>query len=146
VLKDGGRLAVVAYERKPWTRLNAKYLIRPLTRRMPKGLLLKVIQCAMPVAFLATEMLYRIPLAKRLFKFVIPIANYADEPRLSRRQRYEWAILDTFDMLSPAFDRPQTAPELIGALAQAGIVGMQRRPTGGLSVVGTKQGAVAQTA
>ena len=146
VVKDGGHVAVVAYERKPWTRLNAKYLIRPLTRRMPKRVLLKAIQCVMPVAFLATELLYRIPVAKRLFKFVIPIANYADEPRLSLRQRYEWSILDTFDMLSPAFDQPQSASEVVGALATAGVVSMRRRPTAGLAVVGTKRGDAARTA
>ena len=139
VLKEGGRVAVVAYERKPWTRFNAKYLIRPLTRRMPKGVLLKAIQVAMPAAFLITEVLFRVPVVNRFFKFVIPVANYAGELNLSLRQRYSWAILDTFDMLSPAFDRPQTTPEVVNALTKASIVGIHRRQTAGLTVVGTKQ-------
>jgi SAM-dependent methyltransferase len=140
VLKEGGRLAVVAYERKRWTKLNTKYLIRPLTRRMPKGALLKAIQVTMPVVFVITEVLYRLPVVGRMFKFVIPVANYTDEPRLSLRQRYDWAILDTLDMLSPAFDQPQTAPEVMNTLSEAGIVALQRRPTAGLTVVGTKKG------
>jgi SAM-dependent methyltransferase len=36
LLKPGGRLAVTVYERKPWTRLNGKYLLRPFTRRLSK--------------------------------------------------------------------------------------------------------------
>lgn len=139
VLKEGARMAVVAYERKRWTKLNTKYLIRPLTRRLSKGALLKVIQFAMPVAFAMTEILYRLPLAGRLFKFVIPVANYTDERRLSIRQRYDWAILDTFDMLSPAYDQPQTSADVVRVLTEAGLVDLQRRPASGLAVIGTKR-------
>jgi SAM-dependent methyltransferase len=139
VLKQGGRIATVVYERKRWTKLNAKYLIRPLTCRMPKSTLLKAIQIAMPVAFPVTELLFRLPVIGRVFKFAIPVANYAGQLKLTLRQRYKWAILDTFDMLAPAFDQPQTGPEVVGALSGAGIVDLHRLPAGGLVVVGTKQ-------
>lgn len=142
VLKEGGSLAVVAYERKRWTTLNTKYLIRPLTRRLPQKALLKAIQVVMPVAFPLTEILYRVPILNRVFKFVIPIANYVDKP-LSLRQRYNWAILDTFDMLAPAFDQPQREPEVVRTLSEAGMVGIRRIPGDGLAVVGTKHGAAA---
>jgi SAM-dependent methyltransferase len=141
VLKDGGRVVVVAYERKAWTRLSTKYLIRPLTRRMTKPALLSAIRWSMPVLFAATELLFRIPLLGRAFRFLIPVSNYTGERSLSMRDRYHWAILDTFDALSPAFDQPQTAPEVTQALAGAGIVDIRRRPAPGVTVEGTKASA-----
>lgn len=138
VLKPGGKVAVVAYERRLLTKLHTKYLIRPITKRLPKTALLRAIQMAMPVLFAVTEVLFRLPLLGRVFRFVIPVANYVDEPRLSTRQRYDWAILDTFDMLSPAFDSPQTEPEVAQALGGEGVVDLHRRPVAGLTMVGTK--------
>src|SRR5205814_6750829 len=32
-VRPGGRFAFSIYARRPWTKLNAKYLVRPLTRR-----------------------------------------------------------------------------------------------------------------
>ena len=141
ILKDGGRIAVVSYERKPWTKLNAKYLIRPLTRRLSPPVLLRAIRWMMPLLFGASEVFFRLPVIGRAFRFAIPVANYTDEPRLSLRQRYRWAILDTFDMLSPAYDQPQTAADVVSALAQAGIMDVHRRETSGLTIVGTRRSA-----
>ena len=137
-LKPGGKLALTAYERRKFTLLNAKYLIRPLTKRLPKALLLGLIRVVMPIAFPITEILFRIPLLGRAFAFLIPVANYVDEPALSMRQRYEWAILDTFDMLSPAFDSPQTEAEAQTALRASGMTAISRLKNPGLNVVATK--------
>jgi hypothetical protein len=57
-----------------------------------------------------------LPFVGRLFQFVIPVANYVDRPEVSRDIRYQEAILDTFDMLAPSFDRPVTAGEIDDAL------------------------------
>ncbi len=51
---------------------------------------------------------------------------------------YRAVVLDTFDMLSPAYDRPLTHPELEGALARAGVRDIRRLPSHGLSLVGEK--------
>jgi ubiquinone/menaquinone biosynthesis C-methylase UbiE/uncharacterized protein YbaR (Trm112 family) len=141
VLKEGGPAVVVAYERKPWTLLHTKYWIRPLTRRMSKSALLRTIQWTMPVLFPITEVLFRLPLVGRLFQFAIPVANYTHERHLSLAQRYRWAILDTFDMLSPAYDQPQRAPDVISALSDAGLVDVHRRQAPGVVVAGRKQAA-----
>jgi hypothetical protein len=50
----------------------------------------------------SNEILGRIP---------IPCWNYLDIG-LSKKQRLEWAILDTFDALGPAFDYPKTLDEV----------------------------------
>jgi len=138
ILRPGGRIAITAYERKPWTRLYGKYWLRPLTKRLNKQTLLAGIKGAMPVLFPLTNLLFRVPLAGRLFMFMIPVANYTGERVLTRRQRYDWAILDTFDMLSPQYDQPRTQEEVESALAAAGIVELRRLPNAGVNVVGVK--------
>jgi hypothetical protein len=40
------------------------------------------------------------------------VADYEASLPLSAQQRREWAVLDTFDWLSPRYDQPQTADTL----------------------------------
>jgi SAM-dependent methyltransferase len=138
VLRPGGRIAITAYERKPWTMLYAKYWLRPLTKRLDKQKLLSGIKGAMPVLFPLTNVLFRIPFAGRLFMFAIPVANYVHERSLTPQQRYDWAILDTFDMLSPQYDQPRTRQEIEEALSAAGVVELKRLPNAGVNIVGVK--------
>jgi ubiquinone/menaquinone biosynthesis C-methylase UbiE/uncharacterized protein YbaR (Trm112 family) len=138
ILRAGGRIAITAYERKPWTLLYGKYLVRPLTKRLDKQTLLAGIKGAMPVLFPVTSLLFRLPLVGRLFMFTIPVANYVHEGALTRQQRYDWAVLDTFDMLSPHYDQPRTQSEVEEALASAGVVEMKRLPNPGVNIVGSK--------
>ena len=138
LLKKGGKIALTIYERKPWTIFNAKYLVRPLTKRINKQVLLFLIKILMPGFYPITSVLFRIPILGRLFSFVIPIADYPRTQRLSMKQRYRCVILDTFDMLSPKFDQPQTRLEVEEALRKTGIVKIRRLDTAGLNLVGEK--------
>lgn len=117
LLAPGGRFAFTIYGRKPWTKLYAKYWIRPLTKRLPKHGLLRGIELVMPVVFPITSLLFSLPVLGRGFRFLLPVANYPHRTDLSRAVRYQEAILDTFDMLSPAYDRPVTPTELRSAIA-----------------------------
>ncbi|MEP6743252.1 MAG: methyltransferase domain-containing protein [bacterium] len=138
-LRAGGRIAITTYERKPWTLLYGKYLLRPLTKRLDKQKLLSGIKGMMPVLFALTNVLFRLPLAGRLFMFVIPVANYVDQPGLTAQQRYEWAILDTFDMLSPQYDQPRTQREIETVLESAGVRNLRRLDNSGVNIVGEKE-------
>lgn len=138
VLNPGGRLAVTIYERKPWTKCNVKYLLRPFTKSLPPKALLAIIQVSMPILFAASELTFRIPYLGQLFSFIIPVANYVHQKDLTLKERYRWAILDTFDMFSPAFDQPQTESEVETALSQAGITEISRLPNPGVNMVGTR--------
>lgn len=138
MVRPNGEIAVTIYPRKPWTKLFSKYWIRPITKRIRKEKLLKLIQVVMPVAFPVTDLLFRIPVLGKVFMFAIPIANYVHEKQLSRNQRYAWAILDTFDMLSPYYDQPQTESEAKAALAQTGVVDIRRVTESGLNLKGRK--------
>lgn len=139
MVKPDGEIAVTIYERRKWyTMLFSKYWLRPLTKRMKKQTLLRAIETVMPVAFPVTDFLFRLPLVGRAFIFAIPVANYVHEKQLDRDQRYAWAILDTFDMLSPAYDQPMTEPEAREPLREAGFE-VSRLTYGGLNLVGKRR-------
>jgi ubiquinone/menaquinone biosynthesis C-methylase UbiE/uncharacterized protein YbaR (Trm112 family) len=138
LLKEGGRLAVTIYERKPWTRFNSKYLLRPVTKRLSKKVLLYSIKGLMPILFPITEVAFRIPYLGRVFSFAIPVANYVNEPALTMRQRYRWAELDTFDMLAPQYDQPQTEEDVREALRAEGMEEIKRLNNGGVNLVAQK--------
>ena len=137
MVAPGGRIAVTIYERRKWyTMLFSKYWLRPITKRMSKESLLKIITGVMPAAFPVTNILFRIPVLGKFFMFIIPVANYVYEKQLSRKQRYDWAILDTFDMLSPQFDSPMNEAEAADAMIQAGIEEISRNSNNGLNLIG----------
>ena len=100
-------------------------------------MLMALITTVMPVAFPLTELLYRLPLMGRLFRFVIPVANYVENPQMNLRQRYRWALMDTFDMLAPAYDKPLTQAEVEAVLEYAGVIA-RRLNNPGLNIVGEK--------
>ena len=136
-LRPGGRIAITAYELRRWTRFFSKYWARRLTRGLSDRTLYRLITAVMPVLFPITEVLFRIPVLGRVFRFIIPIANYTDAP-LSLRQRYRWALLDTFDMLSPTYDRPQRAGDISRWLKAEGFDDIRRLQSPGLNLVGQK--------
>jgi SAM-dependent methyltransferase len=111
-VKPGGEFAFTIYGRRPWTKLNTKYLIRPLTKRLPKHVLLAAIERVMPVAYPVANRLFALPKIGRVAKFVIPVAVYQDRTGFSPEERYRESVLDTFDMLSPEFDSPMTWREV----------------------------------
>jgi hypothetical protein len=55
----------------------------------------------------------------------IPVADYTGVLPLGNKQLEEWALLDTFDMLAPTHDSPQTATQLEQWIKQAGLVDIE---------------------
>ena len=144
MIKEGGKIGLFIYEiRRWWTLYYSKYLVRPLTTRMKQENLLRLIKFLMPVLFPLTEVLYRIPYVSRVSGFIIPVSNYVGynygtSKGLSMRQRYRWALMDTFDMLAPAYDQPQTLEEVEPVLTDAGIINLRRTSSDGLCLTGDK--------
>lgn len=137
-VKPDGQFVVTIYERKSYTLLAGKYLLRPLSKRLPRRLLLRLIQAGMPWGFALTEVLFRIPKVGQAARFTIPIANWVQNSELSLKQRHRWAILDTFDALSPAYDSPQSEAEARQVLREAGVKQLERRGEPGLNLTGVK--------
>ncbi len=105
-LKPGGEITLTFYENSSWhVKFYAKYLIRPLTKRLPNRFLLNFIDKSSLVWFPITSLLFRLPKPlSRFFRFIIPIANYVEFSYSRNQDARAEAILDTFDMLSPYFD------------------------------------------
>lgn len=122
-LKIGGEITLTFYENSSWHVLwYSKYVIRPLTKRLPKTLLLKIIERTSPVWFPLTSFLFSLPgNLSRGFRFLIPIANYVEYKYANPKIARDEAILDTFDMLSPSYDKPIKKSEIHSWVADSGI-------------------------
>ena len=120
-LKQDGKLAIDLYKKTflaTW--LSTKYYVRPFTRNMDPQILYTMIQKYID---------YMWPLAELFAR--IPYIGYAINNRLliAECSRYgfsgeilkEMAYLDTFDMLAPKYDRPQTIGTVWAWFQEAGM-------------------------
>jgi SAM-dependent methyltransferase len=127
MVAPGGRIATDVYPKtlgRYW--LNTKYWVRPLTRRMrPEvlyGMTRRYVERMWPLA----RALRTIPRIGPTLVWRMLVADYSREfPTASEEQLKEWAVLDTFDMLSPAFDYPQTAGEFRAWHLAAGLIDVE---------------------
>lgn len=117
-----GRISVDVYPRLPFLFLWPKYWLRPWTRRMKTQRLLALVERFVPWLLPISDAVAAVPVIGRKLRYAVPVMNHRlSLPELSREQVREWAVLDTFDMLSPAYDQPQTEPTLRKWLANAGL-------------------------
>jgi 2-polyprenyl-3-methyl-5-hydroxy-6-metoxy-1,4-benzoquinol methylase len=121
-VRPRGRLAITAYSRHWKARLQAKYFLRPITKRVEPRALLNFLGWWIPKAILVNRSL------RRMLRLPINVVNnltvcyyYENLIPLSRDQLVDWAILDTFDALSPQYDQPQSFHDLRRRLMSAGF-------------------------
>jgi len=138
VMRRGGHLALTCYERKTYTAFSPMFLLRRALRSLSPRAKLRLIRWSLPVLFPLAEVLFRIPGAGRAFRFLLPVADPVDLPELSVRQRYSWALLDTFDVLAPTYVLPQTESELRSALERAGFANAKRSRSPGLNITAVR--------
>jgi len=120
-LKCGGKLAIDFYPRLALNVLWPKYWLRPFTRRMRAERLFAVVQWLVPKLLPVARSLAAVPLLGRRLRYLVPIMMYYRVFPLTKEQHREWAILDTFDMLAPEHDHPQTAAAVESWLREAGL-------------------------
>jgi SAM-dependent methyltransferase len=138
-VRPGGQLVVDLYPKRVTALLSWKYVLRPITRRMDRHRLYSTVEGAVGVLLPLAVALRRI--GGRAAARLLPIVEYSHlglPPEVNRA----WAVLDTFDMYSPAHDHPQTIATVRQWFAAAGfvdvsvargdngIVGRGRRPPG----------------
>ncbi len=107
-LMPGGEILLDVYSKEAGTLFWTKYWLRPFTRRLPQEALLKAIILLIKPLLLAHDILRLIPgkVGRWLAYRLIPVNTYKYSYAFSKKLNEEWAILDTFDMLSPRFDIP----------------------------------------
>lgn len=138
VVAPGGRVCVDYYEKSLTRGLLPKYWLRPFTKRIPKPLLFAALQRMVPALLAMSRSMGRVPRVGRTLSRLVPVANYDGVLQLSERQMEEWALLDTFDWLSPQYDNPQTAATAREWLHQAGMTDVEVLRAGHLVARGVK--------
>ena len=106
--KPGGEIAVDFYPIKGWwTKVNAKYILRPITKRMSHDRLFSLIEANADWLIKAHFLLHRLGVGF-LTRF-LPVCNVSESfpAILTKSELREWTILDTFDQYSPEHDHPQ---------------------------------------
>ena len=107
--KPGAEVIVDFYPiRGWWTKVNAKYMFRPLTKKMSHEKLLSKIERNAGSLMKMYSFFDKLGIGKLVNRF-IPVCDIKGTlPHdLSKTELREWVILDTFDMFSPEHDHPQ---------------------------------------
>jgi SAM-dependent methyltransferase len=117
----GGQLCTDFYWKRLRTLLHIKYLIRPLTKRIPPRVLFRFLERTVPTLLGISQLLGGVPFAGRYLKRLVPVADYTGLYPLDKYQLKEWALLDTFDMLGTQYDSPQTVATITKWMTSAGL-------------------------
>ena len=128
VCEYGATIAADVYRRQPFVdRWSAKTLWRPLTKRLPRSLLRRIVEWYVPRWLPVDTRLARVPKLGRFLTALVPCWNYTGLLPLERDELVAWAVLDTFDALSPRYDEPQTLDDVQEWVRAAGLVDGQVR-------------------
>lgn len=119
LVKPGGKIYIDVYTMSWHHWLQWKYILRPITMNMKKETLYKVLQVIIPVLLPLTKFLKKY--FGRMGARLMPIVEYS-ELNLLQAHNLEWAILDTFDMYSPAYDHPKSFNEIKEWIFEAKLV------------------------
>lgn len=121
LVRPGGELVIDVYARRLRALLGWKYLLRPLTKRIPPDRLYRLTERTVDAL---------LPLATRLRRTfgragarLLPILEYS-HLGLPAPVNRDWAVLDTFDMYSPRHDHPQSLGTVRGWYREAGFEGV----------------------
>ncbi len=117
-VRPGGELVVDVYKSTFISLLHWKYLLRPVTKRMKKESLYKLVTLLVPIILPLSKFMRM--LFGRAGARLLPIVEYTYlglPPEINN----EWAILDTFDMYSPAHDHPQSLRTVKKWFSEAGF-------------------------
>lgn len=123
MLKPGGELVVDFYPLTGWwTKCHAKYLLRPLTRKMSHERLYNTIDRHADKLIATYRFFSRIGMGRIANRFV-PICDIDGTlpQNLSPQQLREMVVLDTFDMFSPAYDQPQRIADVVKWFNESGM-------------------------
>ncbi len=122
-VKDGGELVVDFYPVSGWwTKINAKYILRPWLKKIEHKKLLSLIEKNVDWLIVFYFFNQKVGLGKLFNRFLpIPDISSTIPENLSSDELRNWVILDTFDMFSPEYDNPQTIEQVKKWVEGAGL-------------------------
>lgn len=119
----GGEVVVDFYSVNGWwTKLHAKYLLRPYTKKMSNEKLFKKIDSNIDWLIKAYRFFATIGIGKLVNRF-LPICDIDGTlpKNISKEQLREMCVLDTFDMFSPEYDQPQKIATVVNWFNKNGM-------------------------
>jgi 2-polyprenyl-3-methyl-5-hydroxy-6-metoxy-1,4-benzoquinol methylase len=138
LLRSKGKICVDVYEKSLKRKLLPKYFLRIFTKKMNKQKLFILLKAICPILLHVSRALGRIPIIGNYLKRLVPVANYDGIYSLNETQLAEWALLDTFDWLSPAYDYPQSRSVMRSWFHESNFENVQIRKVGHLVGCGTR--------
>jgi len=113
-LKPGASLVVDVYKKYSLLKrlMVTKYWVRPFTTKIDPVSLYHWCERYIQFMWPLTKQLNKIPKIGRHINWSLFIADFSNNYPLTNEVAKEWALLDTFDRLSPAYDFPQTSKTL----------------------------------
>jgi SAM-dependent methyltransferase len=122
-VKDGGELVVDFYPVSGWwTKINAKYILRPWFKKIDHKKLLSLIEKNVDWLIVFYFFNQKVGLGKLFNRFLpIPDISSTIPENLSSDELRNWVILDAFDMFSPEYDNPQTIEQVKKWVEGAGL-------------------------
>ena len=108
-VKDDGAVFVHSYADTFYQRFRWKYLLLPLTRRLAPERLYKLIQWYSKPLYHITKFTNKSRIGRKFNYFFVPFFNYRHRAKfknMSDEVIIEYGIHNTFDALSPKYDRP----------------------------------------
>jgi ubiquinone/menaquinone biosynthesis C-methylase UbiE len=120
--KPGGEIVIDFYPINGWwTKVHAKYIFRPLTRRISYARLFNIIENNVDWLIKFSRLLNKVGLS--ILTRFLPLVDLRTMPQkgLNEVQFREWVILDTFDMFSPEHDHPQRISDVSAMFYESGV-------------------------
>lgn len=110
LVKEGGEIAVWVYKRSLIP--QPLYWMRAFTAGMPEPRATRFIEWYVPRAMKVSGALGKVPVAGKVLRRIVPVADYRDKLALSEQEQHEWALMDTHDGLITRYTFPQRWPDL----------------------------------
>jgi SAM-dependent methyltransferase len=109
--KSSGRVSIDHYlwRTLPNSFFHPKYFWRPLTARLPAGVLLAIVRSYIPIWF-PIDTAIKSTRPGRLLSGLLPVPcwNYTGVDSIPEKDLVEWAVMDTYDALGAKYDKPWT--------------------------------------
>ncbi|OUC97972.1 hypothetical protein CA984_09005 [Streptosporangium minutum] len=105
-LRPGGRFcidvyaAIIAYT-------HPRQLLRPIAKRVPPAKLYALVERTVPRLLPLSMKLSAVPRVGQCLTRLVPVANHSHLGQMDAETARNWSVLDTFDWLSPRYERPQ---------------------------------------
>jgi SAM-dependent methyltransferase len=121
MLKEGSELVVDVYKKTFFnTVMQTKHYVRPFTRNMKPDQLYRLTKRWVDFMWPLSSLIRKIPKIGYSINWRLLVADYSPWG-IKGDLLKEWAYLDTFDMLSPRYDSPQTISTVRQWFVDAGL-------------------------